>query len=112
MSRHPPTRSAPISLSPARARAGPNIRLCRVTTKSWYVRNRVQWRVSLMRAAASLLPVLLALTACSDAPQQAETNNAAATDIEALPPDESVDTPSDELANEAAEPTNTDNAAY
>jgi hypothetical protein len=64
-----------------------------------------------MRAAASLLPLLLALGACNDAPQQAETNNSAATDIEALPPDESVATPTDELANGAAEPTNTGNAA-
>ena len=59
-----------------------------------------------MRAAFSLLPLLLALGACNDAPQQAETNNAAATDIEALPPDESVETPTDELANGAAEPSN------
>ena len=59
-----------------------------------------------MRAAASFLPLLLALAACNDAPQQAEANNAAATDIEALPPDESVATPTDELANGAAEPTN------
>ena len=59
-----------------------------------------------MRAAASSLALLLALAACNDAPQQAETDNAAITDIEALPPDESVATPSDELANGAAEPTN------
>ena len=58
-----------------------------------------------MRAAASLLPLALALAACSDdAPQQSEVNNAATTDIEALPPDESVATPTDELANGAAEP--------
>ena len=61
-----------------------------------------------MRAAASLLPLLLGLSACNDAPQQAETNNSAAiTDVESLPPDESVATPTDELANGAAEPTNT-----
>jgi hypothetical protein len=59
-----------------------------------------------MRAAASSLALLLALAACNDAPQQAETDNAAITDIEALPPDESVATPTDELANGAAEPTN------
>ena len=57
-----------------------------------------------MRAAFSTFALLLALSACNDAPQQAETNNAAATDIEALPPDESVATPSEELANGAAEP--------
>lgn len=59
-----------------------------------------------MRAAASLLPLLLGLSACNGASQQAETNNAAITDIEALPPDESVETPAEELANGAAEPTN------
>ncbi|MBA2467755.1 MAG: hypothetical protein H0V46_09180 [Sphingomonas sp.] len=53
---------------------------------------------------------LLALAGCDgDAPQQAQTNNAAATDIESLPPDESVATPSDELANGAVEPV--ENAA-
>lgn len=72
-----------------------------------------------MRAAASSLALLLALSACNDSPQQAETNNAAVTEVEALPPDESVATPTDELANgaaepteEAAEPANTGNAAY
>jgi hypothetical protein len=59
-----------------------------------------------MRAAASSFALLIALTACEDAPEQAQTNDAAATDFEALPPDESVATPSDELANGAAEPTN------
>ena len=60
-----------------------------------------------MRAAASLLGLSLALAACSDAPQQAETDNAAAvTEVEALPPDESAATPTDELANDAAEPVN------
>ena len=59
-----------------------------------------------MRAAASLLAMLAALAGCQDAPRQAETNNAAVTDVEALPPDESVETPSDELANGAAEPVN------
>jgi hypothetical protein len=57
-----------------------------------------------MRAAASFLPLLLALAACNDAPKQAETNNSAVTEIESLPPDESVATPTDELANGAAEP--------
>jgi hypothetical protein len=58
-----------------------------------------------MRAAASFLTLLLALTACNnDAPQQAHSNNAAATDIEALPADESAATPTDELENGAAEP--------
>ena len=65
-----------------------------------------------MRAAASLLPLLLSLSACSDAPQQAETDNAAVTEVEALPADESAATPTDELANGATEPANTGNAAY
>ena len=54
-----------------------------------------------MYAATSALAVLAAtLAACSEAPREAATDNAAATDIEALPPDESV----------AAEPDNSDNA--
>ena len=69
-----------------------------------------------MRAAASFLALSLALTGCSDSPQQGETGNAAVTEVEALPPDESVATPSDELANGAAEPTNASmnsgNSAY
>ena len=64
-----------------------------------------------MRAAASSLFLLLALSACNDSPQQAETNNAAVTEIEALPPDESVETPTDELANGAAEPADGANEA-
>ncbi len=59
-----------------------------------------------MRAAASLLAVLLTLSACRGAPQKAQADNEAATDFEALPPDESVATPTDELANGAAEPNN------
>jgi hypothetical protein len=55
-------------------------------------------------AARPILFVALALTACSDAPKDAETNNAAVTDIEALPPDESAATPTDELANGATDP--------
>ena len=53
-----------------------------------------------MRAAISLA-VLLALAACSDATQPAEPDNAAITDVEALPPDETVDPPPEEMANEA-----------
>ncbi|HEY0164160.1 MAG TPA: hypothetical protein VGB39_02180 [Sphingomicrobium sp.] len=59
-----------------------------------------------MRAAASPLAMLAALAGCNEAPRQAETNNAAVTDVEALPPDESVETSSDELANGATEPVN------
>ena len=55
-------------------------------------------------AARPILLLALALTACSEAPNDAETNNAAVTDIEALPADESAATPTDELANGAAEP--------
>ena len=64
-----------------------------------------------MSAAArsfALLWLALAVAACSQAPPDA-LNNAAAADIEALPPDESVATPTDELANGAVEPANADN---
>ena len=59
-----------------------------------------------MRAAASSLALmLLALAACGqDAPREAQADNRAATEIESLPPDESVATPTEELANGAAEP--------
>jgi starvation-inducible outer membrane lipoprotein len=55
-------------------------------------------------AARSIVLLALALSACSEAPKDAETNNAAVTEIEALPADESATTPTDELANGAAEP--------
>ena len=54
-------------------------------------------------AARSIFLLALALSACSEAPKDAVTNNAA-TDVEALPPDESAATPTDELVNGAAEP--------
>ena len=64
-----------------------------------------------MRAAASVpLALLAALAGCNDAPRQAQANNAAITEVEALPPDEGVDTPADELTNGADEPADT-NAA-
>ena len=55
-------------------------------------------------AARPILLLAIALSACSEAPKDAETNNAAVTDIEALPPDESAATPTDELANGATDP--------
>ncbi len=55
-------------------------------------------------AARSIALLALALAACSEAPEDAATNNGAVTDVEALPPDESAATPTDELANGAAEP--------
>ena len=55
-------------------------------------------------AARSIVLLALALCACGQAPKDAATNNAAVTDVEALPPDESAGTPTDELANGAAEP--------
>ena len=55
-------------------------------------------------AARSIALLALALSACSEAPKDAATNNAAVTDVESLPPDESAATPTDELANGAAEP--------
>jgi hypothetical protein len=62
-----------------------------------------------MSAAAKGLAALLAMSvaACGGEQQQqpATVNNAsAATDVEALPADESASTPSAELANGAAEP--------
>ena len=57
-----------------------------------------------MRAAASLMALSLTLAGCNDGPRQAETNNESVTEVEALPPDESVDIPADEPANGAAEP--------
>jgi hypothetical protein len=65
-----------------------------------------------MRAAASLLALIVTLAACNDSPQQAEANNSAVTEVEALPPDESVATPTDQLDNGADEPANTGNATY
>ena len=56
-------------------------------------------------AARSIVVLAFALSACSESPRDAETNNAAVTDIEALPPDESAATPTDELTNGAAEPS-------
>ena len=52
-----------------------------------------------MRAAASSIVLLMCLAGCGERPQPAETNNAAATDIETLPADESMAT-DDELASE------------
>ena len=68
-----------------------------------------------MRAANKSLIVLLALAlpACgADNSEQAMTNNMAGpADIEELPPDESVATPSDELANGAIDPEANDAAS-
>ena len=55
-------------------------------------------------AARSIALLALAPSACSEAPKDSATNNAAVTDVEALPADESAATPSDELANGADEP--------
>ncbi len=65
-----------------------------------------------MRAAAKIagpLSLLLAIAACNQPAREAPANDeAAVTDIETLPPDESVATPTDELANGAAEPVDND----
>jgi len=64
-----------------------------------------------MRAAskAVLIGLAAASAACraspSDENMRIENQEAATTDIEALPPDESVATPTEELANGAIEPT-------
>ena len=55
-----------------------------------------------MRAAAESLALLsLSLAACAEA-----------TEIEALPPDESVEPPADEPVSDAAEPPNGNGAQY
>lgn len=72
-----------------------------------------------MRAATRTLLVLIALAAASAACRQsppeanfASDNGAAATtDIEALPPDESVETPANELPNGDNEASNADEPA-
>lgn len=63
-------------------------------------------------AARSGILLALALAACNEAPRVSEADNAAVTDIEALPPDESAATPTDQLANGAVEPSNADSARY
>jgi hypothetical protein len=64
-------------------------------------------------AARPILPLLaLALFACSEPAEETAANNAAPADIEALPADESAATPTDELANGATEPSNTENSGY
>ena len=66
-----------------------------------------------MSAAArsgALIGLAVALAACGQGPDGAASNNAAATDVEALPPDESAATPTGELANGATEPANAGDA--
>jgi hypothetical protein len=60
-----------------------------------------------MRAAAKSIggSLMLLLAACGEQDAATSVNNAATNgDVEALPADESAATPSDELANGAAEP--------
>ena len=64
-----------------------------------------------MRAAASslgLVGLAGALLACSPEPKP-QSNTAAATEIEALPPDESVEAPVDEAVNAPANSDAADN---
>lgn len=65
-------------------------------------------------SAAARAPILLslALAACSEPPRDGQADNAAATDIEALPPDESAATPTEEPANGAAQPSTGNSAQY
>ena len=59
-----------------------------------------------MRAAARSLALLaLAAAACGETARDDPANNAAVADVEALPPDESVATTSEELANGVDEPS-------
>lgn len=65
-----------------------------------------------MRAAVETLALLsLSLAACGEAPSEDSANNAAAAEIEALPPDESVEPPPSEPANDA-EPSIENGAQY
>ena len=61
-------------------------------------------------AARAIVLLALALSACSEAPKDSETNNAAGAEVEALPPDESPATPTDELGNGDAEPQGNESA--
>jgi len=68
-----------------------------------------------MRAAAKpvvLLSLGLSVAACNNSPQDAPVNNATVTDVETLPPDESVETPSDEIMNGSNETTDTNASEY
>ena len=58
---------------------------------------------------SAMLWLGLTLSACGDA-DQPSPNNGAVTDIEALPPDESVATPTEQLANGATEPDGNETA--
>jgi len=61
-----------------------------------------------MPDAARLLALIafgLAASGCGERPAAEPADNSAVTDVEALPPDESAATPTDELRNGAAEPT-------
>ena len=79
-----------------------------------------------MHAASKTLVMVIGLAAASAACRQPASDenvtidhhNAATTDIESLPPDESVATPTDELVNgqdepsNSAEPSNADTAQH
>ena len=66
-----------------------------------------------MRAAVESLALLsLALAACGEASQEDSANNDTVTEIEALPPDESVEPPPYEHAGNDAEPQNGSAAQY
>ncbi len=65
------------------------------------------------RTAAIALAVALTVAGCEERdPVADEADNTEATEIEALPPDESVEAPADEPANDAAEPQNGNAAQY
>ena len=65
-----------------------------------------------MRAAVEALALLsLSLAACGEAPSEESANNAAAAEIEALPPDEIVEPPPGEPFNDAGTP-NENGAQY
>ena len=68
-----------------------------------------------MRVAGNSLALLLmgmAAAACSDAPGDAPVNNSALVDIEALPPDESVEMPANDLADDGNQTTDSNASQY
>ncbi len=68
-----------------------------------------------MRVAGNSLALLvmsMAAAACSDSPRDAPVNNSATVDIEALPPDESVEMPANDLADDGNQTTDSNASQY
>ena len=68
-----------------------------------------------MRVAGNTLALLLmgmAAGGCSDSPRDEPVNNSAVVDIEALPPDESVQMPANDLADDGNQTTDSNASQY